>query len=159
MTTFAPTAKTSQTLTATDKIIRQNKEKVLVSDSLQYTSLLPIVKVRVEFNNLTCGQLYALLDTGAQPNIITADAVRQLRMPMTTIKKEMIGIDGKPFHARGKITIRIRPWFDSDEFLDLEFLVLPKDSYWNLVSVPINVLTDSSTRLATPITASQCKCT
>lgn len=144
--------KNSRILTAKTSEVESIYGKVLVSDMEQLTPLLPIVKVRVETDSFICGQLYAMLDTGAEPNIITADAVKQLKIPMTTARHRMTGIDGRSVNAKGRIQIRIRPWFDSDEFLDEEFMVLPRDSCWNLVSTPVFVQfpSDSSMRLANP---------
>lgn len=133
------------------KTDRVDRDKILASRQQQFNSLLPIVKLRIEIDNLIYGQLHALLDTGAQPNIITAEAVRQLKMPMAQIRHKMIGIDGRPFNAKAKVMARIKPWFDSNEFIDIEFIVLPNDNCWTLITTPLLIEppTDSS-RLANP---------
>lgn len=109
----------------------------LNSERRQLTSLLPMAKVRLDVDGVVLGHLYALLDTGAQPNIITAQAVRQLQIPSTTFKREMIGIDGNPVQSRARTVIRLRPWFNSEDFIDAEFMILPSENYWNLVTIPI----------------------
>lgn len=104
------------------------------------TAILPIAKVRLEVENLVAGEFYALLDTGAQPNLVNADVIRRWRIPTTATKRTMFGVQGKRICIRSRVKLRIKPWFDSAEYIDAEFLVLPSDSCWKLISTPIGMI-------------------
>lgn len=87
------------------------------------------MSVRIECNGITYGPVRALLDSGAQPNIIDFSLFRTLKWPRTIgLRKRLVGIDGQPMEINRTALIRIRPWFESDEFIDEDFWILPKDS-------------------------------
>lgn len=91
------------------------------------TSLLPTILVRLECNGITYGPVRALLDSGAHPNIIDFSFFKKLSRPLTrSLKERVVGIEGQPLEIKRSALIRIRPWFESDEFIDEEYWILPK---------------------------------
>lgn len=92
-------------------------------------SLLPTILVRIECNGIIYGPVRALLDTGAQPNIMDFSLFNTLPWPrVMNIRRRLVGIDGQPRPINRCALIRIRPWFESDVFIDEEFWILPKGS-------------------------------
>lgn len=95
----------------------------------RYSSLLPTISVRIECNGITYGPIRALLDSGAQPNIMDFSLFKTLKGLKTIgLKKRLVGIDGQPMEINRTALLRIRPWFESDEFIDEDFWILPKGS-------------------------------
>lgn len=131
----------------------ENKDKLCVLQTSYLSALLPIVKLNLQVESRTLGNVYALLDTGAQMSLITSELVERFKIPTTALKKSLIGINGDPFQTKGKVIAHLSPWFISNEFIDAELLVLPTNHGWNVTSIPykIDLPSDSCTiRLANP---------
>lgn len=73
------------------------------------------------------GLFRALCDSGSQVNLITENSVRVLniRRESSTIIIRGIGADSSE-QCRGTVTVLLFPHFESDEYLMVDFLIVPK---------------------------------
>lgn len=96
----------------------------------QYKLLLPTAFIRLECNGTIHGPFRALLDSGAQPNLISHTLSKQLKMPLMQSSKRLIGVASQPCTISKKVDILIRPWFDSDVCVNDQMWVLPNEDTW-----------------------------
>lgn len=80
----------------------------------QYRLLLPTALIRLECD----GPFRALLDTGAQPNLISHTLFKKLTCLATQSTKRLIGVASKPFAITKEMNVIIRPWFDSNVYVN-----------------------------------------
>lgn len=97
-----------------------------------------------------------MLDTGAQPTMISSTLFKLIRCPTQRVSRSVIGIDAKPFTIRKKFVINFRPWFDSDQHLKETVSILPEPNEWNptLPNAELNAIDESvvsEQQLADPI--------
>ncbi|XP_036346838.1 uncharacterized protein LOC118756166 [Rhagoletis pomonella] len=110
-------------------------------------SLLPTALVQLEINGIEIGPFYALLDSGAQPNLISHNIFKAYQLPAANVCRHMVGIEGQPFVVKKKISARVMPWYESRQYIEAEFWILPGQGGLKLV-VPSGQ--SSLTRLANP---------
>lgn len=91
--------------------------------------------VRLEFGNMKTEPMRALCDTGSQPNLITQNVIGKYAIETQWLSAGLSGISGQAMRIRRQITAKVYPWFDSDQFIEIEFWILPKESKWN-ISLP-----------------------
>lgn len=105
------------------------------------TEFSPTVMVRVECNGIDLGEDRAFIDTGAHPNLISAEMAKQVKSHFFSNLRKLIGVDGKPFPIRHKLILKIRPWYEvhGDNYLKEIFWVLPIESEWKPV-MPTKIL-------------------
>lgn len=104
-----------------------------VEDFEKYKLLIPTVAIRLESNGTVYGPFKAMLDTGAQPTMISHSLFSLLKCQTTRTSRQIIGIDSQPFSITRKFNINIRPWFDSNVCIEETVLVLPEKNEWNPV--------------------------
>lgn len=106
--------------------------------------LIPTVAVKVIVNGKEFGPIKAMLDSGAQPTLVSARLYNVFKCPTATAMRRMIGIDASPFTIRRKFELCLKPWFDSDISVKETVWVLPEENAWNptLPSTELNVSTD-----------------
>lgn len=63
----------------------------------QSVTLLPTALVQLEINKVNIGPFCALLDNGAQPNLISDKIIRSYQLPVGGVTRYVVGIDGQPF--------------------------------------------------------------
>lgn len=101
--------------------------------------IVPTAQVRIELEDVFIGPYKALCDTGANPNLVSyeiANCLKELIMPTS---RRLVGIDGKPFQIKRKAVLKIKPWYDSENYIEDIFWILPKGEQWNF-TLPIRVL-------------------
>lgn len=92
--------------------------------------LLPTAMVRIEVNGSIFGPFRALLDTGAQPTIISHTLFKHMRCSASEAMKRMVGVGSHPFTIKRKTKIIIRPWFQSQTCVYDQAYVLPHQNDW-----------------------------
>lgn len=90
----------------------------------------PTAMVRLEQNGIIYGPVRAFLDTGAQPNLVTFATIRNWKVEVLPTKYTVVGIDGEPFTIKQKVIFKVRPWYQSDVYLQETFWILPNESGW-----------------------------
>lgn len=90
--------------------------------------LIPTVALRVVCNGITYGPFKAMLDTGAQPNLISASLYRRLKSPTSAATRKLIGIDSVPFVIKRRTNTTLAPWFESDLRIDETFWIMPEQN-------------------------------
>lgn len=99
--------------------------------TLQYINLLlPTAMIRLECDGIIYGPFRALLDTGAQPNLISYTLFKLFKCVTTQAIRRILGVDSKPFSIKRKAGMIIRPWFRSDIGYRDDFLILPQANDW-----------------------------
>lgn len=76
--------------------------------------LIPTALVKLEISGTAHGPFKAMLDTGAQPAMISAALFNTIKCQTATAKRKLVGIDSRPFLIKKKFVARIKPWFESD---------------------------------------------
>lgn len=76
------------------------------------------------------GYVRALCDTGAQPNLAMHRVIKNFKHKGVPAQTCVNGISNQPVSIKRKISIEIRPWFDSEESITADFLILPASSGW-----------------------------
>ncbi|XP_055922684.1 uncharacterized protein LOC129953494 [Eupeodes corollae] len=94
---------------------------------------MPTAQVRVELDGRKYGPIRALIDTGAQPNLISHQLQNRLSLSKTAVTRRLIGVEGEPFHIKYKTTLKVSPWFNSQDTIEQEFYILPQNSKWQPV--------------------------
>lgn len=93
--------------------------------------MLPTAMVRLEIEGKMTEPIRALGDTGSQPNLMVHDILSKNGFVGTPKYTGLLGISGSPVRIRRQITVKIFPWFDSEQFIEATFWVLPKGSKWS----------------------------
>lgn len=97
------------------------------------SSLIPTAMVRIEADGMLYEPMRAMLDTGAHPNILSNTLQRKLNLSVMPSTSKVVGINGTPTLIKHKALVKIRPWFESDEYIEDIFWILPKHSDWEPV--------------------------
>lgn len=107
--------------------------------------LIPTAFIRLEINGAIFGPFKAMLDTGAQPTMISSSLYNSIRCPTVNGTKRLIGIDNRPFLIKKKFDVGVKPWFDSSKCINETVWVLPEPHEWNptLPSVELNVISNN----------------
>ncbi|XP_055910668.1 uncharacterized protein LOC129945032 [Eupeodes corollae] len=90
-------------------------------------TLLPTVQVMVSVEGKDSGPVRALIDTGAQPNLVSHQLAERLQLRKMQATRQIVGINGEPFHIKYWSKIKVRPWFSSNIAIEQEFLILPRE--------------------------------
>lgn len=96
----------------------------------RFRLLLPTALVRLEVNGTVSGPFRALLDSGAQPTLISHILFKRLRCVASQASKMILGVASAPYTMRKKVSVVIRPWFESNECYHDEAWVLPHEATW-----------------------------
>lgn len=88
------------------------------------------MSVNVYIGEKFVGVMRALCDTGSQPNLVMHKAIKNYFKNTTIIQHTILGIGNEPIQAKHKISLKIKPWFDSTEEITAEFLILPTTNKW-----------------------------
>ncbi|XP_049308602.1 uncharacterized protein LOC125777545 [Bactrocera dorsalis] len=118
-----------------DKIEKEINSNVDYSTSFIFNldsrpALLSTISVRLEANGHVFGPVRALLDCGAQLNFVAASLSDRYQFPILPTSRKMVGIEGKSFGVNRRTVLKIRPWFQSNGYIDEEFWILPKENNW-----------------------------
>lgn len=132
-----------------------------IAECMKY--LIPTLSVKVEINGVLYGPFKAMLDTGAQPTLISARLYNVFKCPTTTTTRRLIGVDATPLMIKKKFNVTLRPWFDSDSSITETVWVLPENNAWNPI-LPNTELTVAEHSLALdlsqiPTITSRCRST
>ena len=100
---------------------------------------MPTLMVYFESEGHRVGAVRAILDSGAQPNLINQEIARKLYINTKSTAKRVMGINGKPFSVRQRAIVRIFPWFQSDTSIEDEVWVMPKDFNWSIITPPTSL--------------------
>lgn len=99
-----------------------------------------------------------MLDTGAQPNLVSHSAIRHFLSSALIMSGNVVGINNQPVRIRKKLNIQFSPWFVPNNIpkVQSEFVVLPKAVEWEPIypqcDVPCNALVnDLKAPLADPL--------
>lgn len=94
-------------------------EKCFIAKAVLFSRLiLPTILIRIECDGIIHGPFRALLDSGAQPNLISHTLFTQLRCSTSQSARKLLGVASTPLTIKRKMALRIRPWFPSDHFVD-----------------------------------------
>lgn len=98
----------------------------------QKTVFSPVAMVKLKAEGSTFGPVRALLDTGAQPNLVSTEIGRQFKSACLPTSNKLIGINGQPFTIRRRINLEISPWYETQDevYIKDSFWLLPNDSEW-----------------------------
>lgn len=138
------------------EIMNQNDVTVLpYNESFHYisdprTALLPTAMVRIESQGKAYGPMRALIDSGAQLNLISYSLLAKCELVARPTVKTIVGIEGKTSELRKRVIVKVIPWYPSEAYMRDEFVVMPRDSNWqpilptaelmpieNTVSIPL----------------------
>lgn len=104
------------------------------------------------------GIFRAMLDTGAQPNLVSHSAIKHFLSSASNMSGNVVGISNQPVRIRKKLNIQFLPWFVPNNIpkVQSEFVVLPKAVEWEPIypqnDVPCNALiNDLKAPLADPL--------
>lgn len=86
--------------------------------------------VRLKIAGKMTEPIRALGDTGSQPNLMVHNIMKKNGFVGTPKYTGLLGISGSPVRIRQQITVKIFPWFDSEQFVEATFWILPKGSKW-----------------------------
>lgn len=112
----------------------QQYENCFISKVIQkFNFLLPTILIRLEIGNDVHGPFRALLDTGAQPMLISHTLFKRLKCTANQTTKRILGIGSCPFAITKEIDVIIRPWFDSQARVTEKAWVLPHQNTWRPV--------------------------
>lgn len=87
--------------------------------------------VRIQIGKTKSEPIRALCDFGSQPNLVTQNVVRNYSLRPTQVNFGLTGISGELMKIRWKIRkikVKIFPWFDSYDYIDVDLWVIPKES-------------------------------
>lgn len=118
--------------------------------------ILPTAMVRLEIEGKMTKPVRALGDTGSHPNLMVHNIMKNYGFVGIPKYTGLLGISGLPVQIRRQITVKIFPWFESDQFVEATFWILPKGSKWcNILpdrAIKTNeIKLSSELRLADPI--------
>lgn len=126
-----------------------NKDSLVANyiDDFDYSSILtattatlmPTLMVRIKVNGKCSSPIRALLDSGAQPNLILYSKLQPLQIATIPTARKVIGIDGNPIRLRRKVVLELMPWFESNASIKDEFWVLPKETDWTILTPSVDV--------------------
>lgn len=110
-------------------------------------SLIPTAMVRIEINGYVSIPVRAMLDTGAHLNLLSSSLHKRWNFPTVPASGKLVGVNGIPFVIKNKTLLKIKPWFESDQYIQDVFWILPKDSEWQPVLPPktVDISTDTRT--------------
>lgn len=92
--------------------------------------LLPTIMIRLEVDGVLHGPFRALLDTGAQPMLISHTLFKKLNCVAHQATKRILGLGSSPFAITRKIDVVIRPWFESHACTMEKAWILPHQTTW-----------------------------
>jgi NACHT domain/Aspartyl protease len=105
--------------------------------SQQFT---PWVELQISGHDGTSGTrlVPVMLDTGADCNMMSYSIIAKLGLKMTPISRELINLGGSKIHIRAttKCTCRIA---DTQEWFELEFLIMPKEESQGLRYIVLGI--------------------
>lgn len=99
----------------------------------RFKLLIPTALVKLVVNGTAYGPFRAMLDTGAQPAMISAALFRKINCQTTPAIQRLTGIDSKPFTIRRKFNVTVKSWFESDVAIRETMWILPPQNEWNPV--------------------------
>lgn len=106
-------------------------DKCFISRVILFSRLtLPTISIRLECDGVEHGPFRALLDSGAQPNLISYTLFKQLKCVTTNASRRLLGVASMPLTIKRKMNVIIRPWFESDAFEDEVMHIMPHDNSW-----------------------------
>lgn len=106
-------------------------EKCFIARALLFSrSILPTISIRLECDGVRHGPFRALLDSGAQPNLISHTLFKTLKCISSQATRTVLGVASSPLTIRRKMNVVIRPWFESDAFEDDFMWIMPHDNSW-----------------------------
>lgn len=91
---------------------------------------MPTIMIRLEVDGILHGPFRALLDTGAQPMLISHTLFKQLNCVAHQATKRILGLGSSPFAITRKIDVVIRPWFESHACTMEKAWILPHQNTW-----------------------------
>lgn len=110
----------------------------------QYKFLLPTALVGLEIDGQIYGPFGALLDTGAQPTLISHTLFKRLKCTTSQATKRVLGLGSSPFTIKRKMNIMIRPWFESTHCINDQACILPHESEWRPILPSQHLQVDSN---------------
>lgn len=115
-------------------------ELCFISKILKFTNLLlPTVLIKLECDGIVFGPFRALLDTGAQPNLISYTLFKKLKCSSEQTSRRMLGVASQPFAIKRRTQVIIKPWFESSFGIGQSVYILPHANSWRPI-LPSRVL-------------------
>lgn len=106
-------------------------EKCFIARTIWFSRLiLPTISIRLDCDGVVYGPFRALLDSGAQPNLISYTLFKKLKCIASQASKRILGVASMPLAIKRKAAIIIRPWFESDAYEDEVMWIMPHDNSW-----------------------------
>lgn len=109
--------------------------------------VLPTAMVRLEINNVKIGPVRALCDGGSQPNLIRQNVLAKHGFRGYPLNKGIYGITGDAIKIRTQLKVKIYPWFESSDYVEVIFWVLPKSSNWD-IALPDRIILPEEVKLS-----------
>lgn len=107
-------------------------ESCFISKTMnKFRLILPTALIRLEIDGQIHGPFRVLLDTGAQPMLISYTLFKRLKCATSNATRRVLGLGSTPFTIKRKIDVIVRPWFDSSYYQFEEALVLPHQNSWS----------------------------
>lgn len=120
----------------------------IVDNEIEYTVVLATACVKIQSGVRIIENCRAMLDTGAQMNVITESCVERLKIPAVRCQQMINGVTGMQM-LTSKVRVHIRPNFDSDFVLPVELFVIQK--LFNFMpSVELPTMVPDGIQLADP---------
>lgn len=105
--------------------IKQFGKKAITNEKgeLEFAVALATLNIRIQTGIDSITFCRAIADTGATVNCISWEFVRHNKLQTYKCRKNILGVSG-PETISHRVIAHIRPWFDSDIAIPIEFLVL-----------------------------------
>lgn len=105
--------------------VKQFNKRAITNEKgeLEFAVALATMKIRIQTGIDTINICRAIADTGATVNCISKQYVQENKLQTYKCQKGILGVSG-PETIRNKVVAYIRPWFDSNVVIPVEFLVL-----------------------------------
>lgn len=118
----------------------ESYESCFLSKSLpSFSLILPTALIRLEIDGAIHGPFRALLDTGAQPMLISFTLFKRMRCSSSLVTRRVLGVGSAALTIKRKVDVVLRPWFESRYSIRDRALVLPHQDSWSPI-LPSTVL-------------------
>lgn len=126
----------------------ESKQQI-VEDEFRTTVVLATACVRLQTGTYVTEKCRALLDTGAQLNLISCKCMKYLRLPAIRCNRQIDGVTGSEV-LTSKVRVYLRSVYDEQFSLFIELYVMPLNFAGRCPSVELPTTVPDGLQLADP---------
>lgn len=132
--------------------MRNQQVNMTIADEMSSPiNILPTVTVRLGQEKWSMNLSRGLFDCGSQPNLIVNNLIKKLNLKVQSVRTNILGLSCSPIRITRQVTLKVYPWFDSNDFVELTFWVLPKNAKWHPL-LPDRIIRPSEIKLSREMT-------